>query len=75
METARLAPRTRGGLANDLRDLTDDVLSERNLKQRGMFEANTVRSLIKQQRSGRQDWSFQIWQLLTFELWLQTFID
>jgi len=31
--------------------------------------------MIREQRSGRRDWSFQIWQLLTLDLWLQTFID
>jgi hypothetical protein len=31
--------------------------------------------MIDEQRRGRADWSLQIWQFLTFELWLRTFID
>ena len=62
-------------LANDLRDMVDDLLSETQIKKRGYFRPETVRSLIDSHRSGREDCSMQIWQLLTFELWLQCFVD
>lgn len=62
-------------LAHDLREMVDDLLSERQIGLRGFFEPDTVRQLIQEHRSGRQDWSMQIWQLLTLELWMQTFID
>ena len=25
--------------------------------------------------AGTQDWSMQIWQFLTLEIWMQTFVD
>lgn len=62
-------------LAHDLREMVDDLLSESRVRQRGYFEPTAVRQLIEEHRSGRQDWSMQIWQLLTLELWLQTFVD
>jgi asparagine synthase (glutamine-hydrolysing) len=62
-------------LAHDLREMVDDLLNERNLKTRGLFQPAAVRLLVDEQRSGRQDWSAQIWQFLTFELWMQAFID
>ena len=62
-------------LACDLREMVDDLLSERQVRQRGYFEPAQVRRLIEEQRSGRQDWSAQLWQLLTFELWLRAFVD
>jgi hypothetical protein len=34
-----------------------------------------VRKFVKEHRSGAQDWSMQIWQFLTLELWMQTFLD
>ena len=37
--------------------------------------AAAVRRLVEEQRSGREDWSMQIWQLLTLELWFQAFVD
>jgi len=62
-------------LANDLREMTDDLLSETQVTKRGFFHSEYVRKLIAEQRSGARDWSAQIWQLLTFELWLKTFVD
>jgi len=62
-------------LSNDLREMVDDLLSPERTRSRGYFDATVVRRLVEEQRSGLQDWSMQIWQLLTFELWLQTFVD
>ncbi|MGA9768320.1 MAG: asparagine synthase (glutamine-hydrolyzing) [Blastocatellia bacterium] len=62
-------------LANDLREMVDDLLSESRIKERGLFNAMAVRRLIEEQRAGREDWSLQIWQFLTLELWMQAFID
>ena len=55
--------------------MVDDLLSEARLKNRGIFQPDAVRSLVKQHRSGMQDWSMQIWQLLTLETWMEQFID
>lgn len=62
-------------LAHDLRGMTDDLLSETNIRQRGLFEPAAVRKLVDEHRSGRHDWSLQAWQFLTLELWMRTFID
>ena len=62
-------------LANDLREMVDDLLSETRISERGLFNPVAVRRLIDQQRRGRRDWSFQIWQFLTLELWMQAFTD
>jgi asparagine synthase (glutamine-hydrolysing) len=62
-------------LSYDLRDMVDDLLSEKRIASRGYFEPAVVRRMITEHRSGRQDWSMQIWQFLTFELWLQAFVD
>jgi asparagine synthase (glutamine-hydrolysing) len=62
-------------LAHDLREMTDDLLSERNIHSRGLFEPRAVRALVDEHRSGRQDWSLQIWQFLTLETWMRTFLD
>lgn len=62
-------------LAHDLREMVDDLLSETNIRQRGLFEPAAVRRLIAEHRRGAEDWSMQIWQLLTLEHWMQIFID
>jgi asparagine synthase (glutamine-hydrolysing) len=62
-------------LANDLREMVDDLLSETNIRQRGLFRPEAVRRFVDQQRSGAEDWSMQIWQFLTLEQWMKTFLD
>ncbi len=62
-------------LARDLKEMVDDLLSESQIQKRGLFRPEVVRSFIDEHRSGAQDWSMQIWQLLTLELWMQTFLD
>jgi asparagine synthase (glutamine-hydrolysing) len=62
-------------LANDLREMTDDLLSESRIRERGLFRPEPIAKLIKEHRDGRQDWSMQLWQFLTLELWAQNFLD
>jgi asparagine synthase (glutamine-hydrolysing) len=62
-------------LANDLKEMTDDLLSESRIRERGLFRPEAVRGFVDQHRRGTQDWSMQIWQFLTLELWMQTFLD
>jgi asparagine synthase (glutamine-hydrolysing) len=62
-------------LTYDLREMVHDLLSTDRIKRRGYFKPRTVARLLDEHYSGRQEWSLQIWQLLTFELWLQGFVD
>jgi asparagine synthase (glutamine-hydrolysing) len=62
-------------LANDLKEMTGDLLSESRVRERGMFRPEAVRKFVDEHRRGTQDWSMQIWQFLTLELWMQTFLD
>ena len=62
-------------LAHDLKEMVDDLLSESRLRERGLFRPNAVRRFVEEHRTGAQDWSMQIWQFLTLELWMQTFLD
>jgi asparagine synthase (glutamine-hydrolysing) len=62
-------------LAHDLKPMLDDLLSPARLRKRGLFKPEAVERFILEHRSGRQDWSMQLWQFLTLELWMQTFLD
>ena len=62
-------------LANDLREMVDDLLGETAVRQRGLFEPKAIRRFIDEQRSGAEDWSMQIWQFLTLENWMRVFLD
>jgi len=62
-------------LAHDLREMVDDLLSETNVRNRGLFRPEVVRSYVDQHRRGTEDWSMQIWQFLTLENWMRVFLD
>jgi asparagine synthase (glutamine-hydrolysing) len=65
----------RAWLVNDLRDMVEEVLSETAIKQRGYFAYSTVRRLIDENLSGREDNNLKVFQLLMLELWHREFID
>jgi asparagine synthase (glutamine-hydrolysing) len=62
-------------LAHDLRPMVDDLLAESQLHKRKLFRPQVVRRYVEEHRSGTEDWSMQIWQLLTLEIWMQLFMD
>ncbi|MGB0116767.1 MAG: asparagine synthase (glutamine-hydrolyzing) [Terriglobales bacterium] len=62
-------------LAHDLRPMVDDLLSESQVRRRSLFRPEVVRRYIDEHRRGAEDWSMQIWQLLTLEIWMQLFLD
>jgi asparagine synthase (glutamine-hydrolysing) len=65
----------RSWLRGPLRPLVDDLLSEETVKRRGLFDPREVRRIIAANLSGREDFNLQVFQLLTLEMWQQTFID
>src|SRR5262249_10144154 len=62
-------------LANDLREMVGDLLSPSQVRKRGLFRPSAVQRFVEEHRSGRRDWSMQIWQFLTLELWMRVFVD
>ncbi|HET7209958.1 MAG TPA: asparagine synthase (glutamine-hydrolyzing) [Terriglobales bacterium] len=62
-------------LVNDLGEMVDDLLSDSQFRERGLFQPAAVRNMIDEQRAGRKDWSMQVWQFLTLELWMRAFVD
>jgi asparagine synthase (glutamine-hydrolysing) len=62
-------------LGNDLREMADDLLSESSIKARGLFRPESIQKMVREHRRGTHDWSMQIWQFLTLELWTQSFVD
>jgi asparagine synthase (glutamine-hydrolysing) len=80
-ETVLRAPKAGFGapihrwLSHELCEMVDDLLSPERLRSRGFFDPVVVERLVREHRTGRADWSYQLWQLLTFELWAQVFLD
>jgi asparagine synthase (glutamine-hydrolysing) len=61
----------RAWVAHELRPVVDDVLLRGELVSSGFLRKDELEKLVEEERSGREDRSKQIWQLLTLEEWLR----
>lgn len=55
-------------LCTDLRDWTEEMLSERELKN-SFFEPNQVRKIWEEHKSQKYCWHHQLWTILNFQAW------
>jgi asparagine synthase (glutamine-hydrolysing) len=62
-------------LVNDLDGLMNELLSERNVAARGVFDSQALSSIVREHRNGVQDHGMSIWQVLTLEMWFRHFVD
>lgn len=65
----------RSWLRGGLRAMLLDLLSESTIRNRGLLDAAEVQKLLRLNDSGKEDFTLQLFQLLTFEIWARTFID
>jgi asparagine synthase (glutamine-hydrolysing) len=62
-------------LHHDLKEIISEVLSEKSLNARGLFNPKTVSNLIELDKSGKADVAYVIFALFSVELWCRQFID
>jgi asparagine synthase (glutamine-hydrolysing) len=55
--------------------MIDDLLSDEAITNRNLFKPSSVRRLVANFDSGKEDLSLHLFQLLTLELWFREFID
>ena len=65
----------RAWMSGPLKPLVEEVLSERALRKRGLFDAREVHRLRRENGDGHHDWSFLLFSLMCIELWAQMFVD
>ena len=65
----------RAWMGGELRPLIDDCLSPATIRDRGLFDPEAVRRLVRDNESGTADNALRIWALLVLELWQRTFVD
>ncbi|MEJ7623566.1 MAG: asparagine synthase (glutamine-hydrolyzing) [Pyrinomonadaceae bacterium] len=63
----------RSWLRGPLRPMVEELLAESVVRDRGLFQPKEVRRVIDANNSGREDFSLQVFQLLTLELWMRSF--
>lgn len=62
-------------ITQDLNAMIEERLSPEKLNKRGIFDADKVWRLIKDNKAGKIDASYSIWSLLAIESWLSQFVD
>jgi asparagine synthase (glutamine-hydrolysing) len=72
---AGFAGPVRQWISQDMNELIAERLSEKRLKERGIFNPKEVSKLIKDNKQGKIDASFTIWSLLAVESWMTQFKD
>lgn len=62
-------------LRRDLRGLSQDILSERNINQRGYLQWPAVAQTLNEHLSGQTDHTDRLLALINFELWCRIYLD
>ena len=65
----------RSWISDELSEMVNDLLSKHAIERRGIFNYEFIEKLIDDDRAGIKDNAYQIYQLLTIELWFREFID
>jgi len=65
----------RSWLQKELHPILEDVLSERSLRNRGLFDFEMVNILLENDKRGRIDGTYTIFSLICIELWCRIFLD
>jgi asparagine synthase (glutamine-hydrolysing) len=56
-------------LANELKDLVNEYLSDKNLEVHGLFNVDAVRNILNDFFGGRKEKYLKVWYLLMFQMW------
>ncbi|MEO8403093.1 MAG: asparagine synthase (glutamine-hydrolyzing) [Chitinophagaceae bacterium] len=62
-------------ITHDLDQFVKDRLSKKIIQERGIFDFDNVNNMIKCNKLGKIDASYNIWSLLAVESWMQQFVD
>jgi len=72
---APFASPLRSWVRGPLAPMIADLLSEQSLRARGLYDPAYVTGLIARDKQGLEDNAYQIWTLLTNEIWFRTFFQ
>jgi asparagine synthase (glutamine-hydrolysing) len=64
-----------GWLKQELRPLVEEQLGAATITRQGIFDPDYVAALLDEHRTGRNNWSRNIWGLLIFGLWYDRYIE
>ncbi len=61
-------------LRHELREMMLDRLSEKRVREAGLFDYGAVGSMIRAHLAGRRNFSHQLWALLVLEIWKENYL-
>ena len=61
-------------LRKELRFLVDEYLEAGSIRRQDLFNADIVRDLVQTHINGRQDTSWQLWNLIVFQHWFKKYM-
>jgi len=61
-------------LRGELRELMLDNLSEKRIREAGFFNPEPIQKMIAAHLAGRKNFSHQLWALLVFEIWRESYL-
>lgn len=62
-------------LRKELKFLIDEYLHKDRVERQGIFDPRIIRDMVSNHMSGRQDTSWQLWNLIVFEHWHEKYIE
>jgi asparagine synthase (glutamine-hydrolysing) len=68
-------PPLRKWVAVDFKPVLQELLSESVLRRRGLFNADAVAAMMRENTANAADHAYLLFALLTLEVWMRTFVD
>ncbi len=62
-------------IRGELREMVRDILSERSIAARGLFNPQAVQQLIEHNERQEVDAAYMIYSLMCIEMWMRNFVD
>lgn len=56
-------------LTTDLRDLVNDHINEKNIREQGLFEWPEIQKILNAFYGGKKEYDSKIWYILMFQMW------
>ena len=62
-------------LRGELGDMAERILLSDSLEKRGLFKRDVLKWMLKEHKSGAQEFGHRIWSIVVFETWARLFLD
>lgn len=62
-------------LRGELRDLCNQLLTDRRTLERGIFKAQSIRNMLSVHQRGEANLTSRLWNLMVFEIWARMYLD